>query len=100
MTTVEVYMRGELMSYSEETLKSFLNMAEGRRAEGRNMVAMIYDNTARQYGYASLDEAEKLLKRGTGRNAGHDQKQALYPLGMRSSCNIRMYDVGDGLLSS
>ena len=64
MTTDEVYMRGELMSYSEETLKSFLNMAEGRRAEGQNMVAMIYDNTARQYGYASLDEAEELLKRG------------------------------------
>lgn len=62
MTTVEIYMCGELMSYSEETLKSFLDMAERRRNEGKNMVAMIYDNTARLYGYASLDEAEKQLE--------------------------------------
>lgn len=65
MTSVDVYMRGELLSYSIDTVKAFLNMAEEKSAAGENMVAAIYENTARLYGYDSLNDAEERLKNGS-----------------------------------
>ncbi len=57
-TSAETYLRGELGTYSERTFilygKYVLMLAE----EGNNLNMMIMENTARLYGYASLEEAE------------------------------------------
>ncbi len=58
MTSSRTYLWGELLTYSEETLLYYLNaLAE----DADNLVIRILEQTARSYGYPSLDEAEKSL---------------------------------------
>lgn len=62
-TSVDAYLKGELLSYSERTLSLLRDMVENRGARGENLVCAIYDETARAYGYAGLEEAEAALRR-------------------------------------
>lgn len=62
-TSFETYLRGELGTYSEDTLRAYLRMVEDCREEGRNLTVAIMEHTARLYGYASLAAAEQKLDR-------------------------------------
>lgn len=59
ITSVETYMGGELKTYSEETLQSLLNHLTGEKTRGGNVVRRILEFTTEQYGFASLEDAEK-----------------------------------------
>ncbi len=59
ITSVETYMGGELKTYSENTLKSLLNHLTEEKNRGGNVVRSILESTTKQYGFASLEEAEK-----------------------------------------
>lgn len=58
-TSVETYMGGELKTYSEETLQSLLDHLMGEKTRGGNVVRKILEFTTQQYGFASLEDAEK-----------------------------------------
>lgn len=58
-TSFETYLWGELATYSVETLQLYRNYVAGLQGEGHNLNAMILQNTVVQYGYASMEEAEK-----------------------------------------
>jgi len=58
-TSVETYMGGELKTYSEETLQSLLDHLTGEKTRGGNVVRKILEFTTQQYGFASLEDAEK-----------------------------------------
>lgn len=60
-TSVETYLRGELGTYSEKTIKLYHNYVKQLENEGKNQSRIIMENTALAYGYESLDEAEKEL---------------------------------------
>lgn len=58
-TSFETYLWGELKTYSTRTLKLYAKfMGE---EQGEHLVWNILNSTAKKYGYASLDEAEKRL---------------------------------------
>jgi len=57
-TSYETYLRGELMTYSDTTLYLYGRYIVRLSNEGKNLAAMIIENTCRLYGYSSLDEAE------------------------------------------
>lgn len=61
VTSVEVYLRGELYTYSFETLKRYLAMVQDFKAAGINLNQRIEENTVKMYGYRSLDQTEELL---------------------------------------
>lgn len=58
-TSFETYLWGELMTYSEETLRRYLDYAVRLQKEERNMNEMILENTVHAYGFHTLDEAER-----------------------------------------
>lgn len=60
-TSYETYLRGELATYGEETLKLYGNFIIHLSASNRNLAEMIMANTAVLYGYASLEDAEEKL---------------------------------------
>jgi len=60
-TSIETYLRGELGTYSEKTVKLYYEYVKMLGSQGKNLSRMIMDNTAQAYGYESLDEAEKKL---------------------------------------
>jgi hypothetical protein len=60
-TSFETYLRGELATYSEDTLRAYARMTNDAVCEGRNLIAETMEHTARFYGYAGLDAAEKKL---------------------------------------
>ena len=57
----QTYLRGELLSYSEETVVLYGEFIKELALQGKNLNEMIIENTVRRYGYASLEEAEKKL---------------------------------------
>lgn len=60
-TSIETYARGELKTYSEQTLELLTEQYQRLEAEGKNPAVEIMDYTARQYGYRdSADAQEKL----------------------------------------
>lgn len=61
ITSFETYLRGELATYSEETLRAYAKMIDDALDEGRNLTTESMTHTARFYGYASLDAAERRL---------------------------------------
>lgn len=61
-TSFETYLRGELGTYSEDTLKAYLRMVEDTRQEGGNLSSASMAHTAKLYGYAGLDAAERQLE--------------------------------------
>lgn len=60
-TSFETYLRGELGTYSEDTLRAYLRMVDDYAEEGRNLTTVTMEHTARLYGYASLAAAEQKL---------------------------------------
>ena len=55
-TSYETYLRGELLTYSDETLKLYGEFIVSLAREKKNLAKMIMENTAKMYGYANLSE--------------------------------------------
>lgn len=60
-TSYETYLRGELGTYSDDTLILYGRFIVKTEKEGKNLAYIIMNNTAKGYGYASLAEAEASL---------------------------------------
>ncbi|MCR4673032.1 MAG: DUF4125 family protein [Lachnospiraceae bacterium] len=60
-TSFETYLRGELKTYSGDTLELYSRFMESPGAE--NLIYNIYNDTVRMYGYSSMEDAEKKLNR-------------------------------------
>lgn len=60
-TSYETYLRGEISTYSDETLDLYGRFIAGLCREGKNLADMTMTNTAHLYGYASLEELEQKL---------------------------------------
>ena len=65
-TAIETYVRGELTSYSERTLRLYADFAARCKAEGVNLTKEIRDNIARSLGLSGSEEAEAILRRKYG----------------------------------
>ncbi|MBR0597354.1 DUF4125 family protein [Sinanaerobacter chloroacetimidivorans] len=57
-TSAETYARGELRTYSQYTLKLFLDYLKKCRAEGTNFAFLVKDKMVKMYGYDSIEAAE------------------------------------------
>ncbi|MBR1816167.1 MAG: DUF4125 family protein [Lachnospiraceae bacterium] len=57
-TSYETYLRGELGTYSDDTLVLYGRFIAKVNQEGKNLAYMIMNNTALLYGYSSVEEAE------------------------------------------
>ena len=57
-TSFETYLRGELETYSPETVRRLYRHTRNLRNAGINGVEQVLLNQVRKYGYASLEEAE------------------------------------------
>lgn len=55
----ETYLRCELYTYSERTLRLYEEHLQHLQAEHKNLVEMVFECTAKLYGYASAEEAEQ-----------------------------------------
>lgn len=60
-TSFEVYNRGEISTFSEKTLRAYLEYAHGLMDQGKNGSELIYQEMVQMEGYASLEEAQKTL---------------------------------------
>lgn len=60
-TSYETYLRGELGTYSEKTLLLYGRFVVELQKNGENLAYNIMSNTAKLYGYKSVDEAERKL---------------------------------------
>lgn len=60
-TSYETYLRGELLTYSDKTLALYGQFIVKLAGNGKNLAAMIMENTAKAYGYADLDDMEGKL---------------------------------------
>ena len=60
-TSYETYLRGELMTYSDDTLYLYGRFIVGLQRLGKNLAYMIMDNTAKLYGYRDVKDAEERL---------------------------------------
>ena len=58
-TSYETYLRGEISTYSDETLKLYGAFIAGLAREERNLAYMTMLNTVKLYGYKSLEELEE-----------------------------------------
>ena len=58
MISFETYLRGELLTYSPETLRRLAAHVSKLRDDGMNMSVELMRHTVRMYGYASLEDAE------------------------------------------
>lgn len=61
-TSAETYLRGELMTYSDETLKLYGSFIVDLAKSGKNLTQMTVENTVHLYGYQSLEAAEEALQ--------------------------------------
>jgi hypothetical protein len=57
-TSMETYLRGELKTYSEKTIRLYYEYVLQLEKQGLNLSKIIMRHTAYLYGYESLDEAE------------------------------------------
>ena len=60
-TSYETYLRGELGTYGEETFVLYGRFIAKLLQEGKNLAYEIMSNTAKLYGYESVEDAEKRL---------------------------------------
>ena len=61
-TSFETYLRGELGTYSEGTLRAYKNMVDDYVKRGGNITTDTMNQTALLYGYKGLDAAEERLR--------------------------------------
>ena len=67
-TSFETYLRGELHTYSERTLRLYQQMAEELDRQGSSVALVVMDSMVKAYGYSSLEEAERQCRlRAEGR---------------------------------
>lgn len=57
-TSIETYLKCELKTYSENTVKEYVEYLKELDKEGKKIVYMIFENTVKCYGYDSLKDAE------------------------------------------
>jgi hypothetical protein len=62
-TSYETYLRGEMSTYSENTFILYSKFVVSLLEEKRNLAVEIMGNTAKLYGYDSLEDAEDNLRR-------------------------------------
>ncbi len=62
VTSIETYQLGELLTYSEETLKLLKNHLLSLENAGRSLARDILENSVRYYGYKTLEDAEAATK--------------------------------------
>ena len=62
-TSYQSYLRGEISTYSENTLRSYLKYITELKAEGKNIYEMILQNTAHAYGFEDAQAAEDNLRK-------------------------------------
>ncbi|MEA4853326.1 MAG: DUF4125 family protein [Christensenella sp.] len=60
-TSFETYLKGELATYSEATLRKYEDFLAGLQRESRNMNEEILTYTSLAYGYTSVSQAEEAL---------------------------------------
>lgn len=60
-TSYETYLKGELGTYSDRTLDLYGRFIAGLMQKEENLARRIMENTARLYGYQSLEELEERL---------------------------------------
>lgn len=60
-TSAETYLKCELKTYSEDTVKFYLEYLYELEKEGKRIVYMIFENMAHEYGFQTLREAESKL---------------------------------------
>ena len=58
-TSVETYQRGELLTYSENTLRLLLDQVQTMSLKGESLPRNILENIVRFYGYSDLNAAEE-----------------------------------------
>ena len=58
VTSFETYLRCELCTYSEATLRAYLAHAQAMEAQGVNMTILNLEFVAKLYGFSSLQEME------------------------------------------
>lgn len=63
-TSFETYLRGELGTYSESTLRAYQQLIQAYADRRENLTAATMNQTAILYGYQGLDAAEKRLAAG------------------------------------
>ena len=61
-TSYETYLRGEISTYSPQTLTLFGRMTAQAAQKGENLSKSILLRTAQLYGYASIEEAEAAIE--------------------------------------
>ena len=61
-TSYETYLRGEISTYSPQTLTLFGRMTAQAAQNGENLSKSILLRTAQLYGYASIEEAEAAIE--------------------------------------
>ena len=61
-TSIETYLRGELLSYSGKTLKLYLNYVIDNKEKNINLAIKNMDNLARMQGFNDSDEVEEYYK--------------------------------------
>ena len=61
-TSIETYLRGELLSYSEKTLKLYLNYIIDNKVKNINLAIKNMDNLARMQGFNDSNDVEEYYK--------------------------------------
>ena len=61
-TSIETYLRGELLSYSEKTLKLYLNYVIDNKEKNINLTIKNMDNLARMQGFNDSNDVEEYYK--------------------------------------
>lgn len=60
-TSFETYLRGELHTYSDDTLELYLRFMNGLREQGENLSLKTMEVMVQSYGYRDLEDAESRL---------------------------------------
>ena len=61
-TSFETYLVGELHTYSEKTLKLYLDMINSLKNDGKSLAKEVMNAMVKAYGYQDLDDAERQQK--------------------------------------
>ena len=61
-TSIETYLRGELLSYSEKTLKLYLDYIIVNKEKNMNLAIKNMDNLAKMQGFNDSDDVEEYYK--------------------------------------